>query len=148
MHNERPTTITMRCVACGHALDGIRSLECPECGRPFDPRDPDTYTRSLEKPTRLLTAASVEEAESIADILEGGGLPVAIEYAARGIVEQAKASIWVNAWDTERARTILQQHASAHSPAGATWVCPSCSERIEPQFRECWNCQTPRPHDT
>ena len=146
MNNDRPTTVSMRCLGCGHALVGIRSRECPECGHPFDPSDPDSYTRSLEEPTRLLIAGSLTEAEIIVGLLEMRGVPVALEYNAPGIIEQAKASIWVNAWDTERARTLLRHRRSAHVGSGEAWTCPACSEHIEPQFRECWNCQTPKPH--
>lgn len=146
MRNDRPKTVTMRCVGCGHALDGIRSRECPECAHPFDPSDPGSYTRSLERPRRLLIAGSLAEAESIVDLLEMRGVPAALEDNAPGIIEQAKASVWVNAWDTERVLIILRHHRSAHASSGEGWTCPSCSEHIEPQFGECWNCRTPRPH--
>lgn len=33
----------MLCLACGYALDGLRSFRCPECGRGFDPRDRASY---------------------------------------------------------------------------------------------------------
>lgn len=30
------------CTGCGHLLRGVRNRACPECGRAFDPEDPDT----------------------------------------------------------------------------------------------------------
>ena len=30
------------CKQCGYALKGLTSNVCPECGRQFDPDDPDT----------------------------------------------------------------------------------------------------------
>ncbi len=33
-----------RCLNCGYILDGLPENRCPECGRPFDPEDPDSFT--------------------------------------------------------------------------------------------------------
>ena len=33
------------CIGCGHALRGVTSRTCPECGRGFDPDDPHTTSR-------------------------------------------------------------------------------------------------------
>ncbi|MEW6251117.1 MAG: hypothetical protein AB1716_10755 [Planctomycetota bacterium] len=32
-----------RCLGCGYILDGLPEPRCPECGRWFDPGNPDTY---------------------------------------------------------------------------------------------------------
>jgi hypothetical protein len=34
----------MRCLGCGYDLRGLPENRCPECGRPFAPNDPRTYT--------------------------------------------------------------------------------------------------------
>jgi hypothetical protein len=34
-----------RCLTCGYRLVGLDHPECPECGRPFDPDRPGTYSR-------------------------------------------------------------------------------------------------------
>ncbi len=34
---------TIFCRDCGYALDGLRTHECPECGRAFDPADPSSF---------------------------------------------------------------------------------------------------------
>lgn len=34
----------MRCLGCYYVLDHLAGRRCPECGRPFDPADPSTYT--------------------------------------------------------------------------------------------------------
>jgi hypothetical protein len=33
-----------RCLDCGYVLIGLPRGRCPECGRPFDPDDPRTYS--------------------------------------------------------------------------------------------------------
>ncbi|MBU0639869.1 MAG: hypothetical protein KKB50_13455 [Planctomycetes bacterium] len=32
-----------RCLGCGYILEGLPENRCPECGRPFDPDDRQTY---------------------------------------------------------------------------------------------------------
>lgn len=34
-----------RCLACGYRLVGLHEAICPECGRPFDPDNEDTFSR-------------------------------------------------------------------------------------------------------
>lgn len=38
--------VIKRCLRCGYNLNGIENPLCPECGRPFDPTNPDTYFHS------------------------------------------------------------------------------------------------------
>ena len=38
------------------------------------------------------------------------------------------------------ADSILREMTSRSAPAGSTWVCSRCTERIESQFTACWNC--------
>src|ERR1043165_1037314 len=33
-----------KCLACGYVLLGLTVARCPECGAPFDPKDPQTYS--------------------------------------------------------------------------------------------------------
>lgn len=33
----------MFCIGCGYALRGLQEHRCPECGRGFDPADPNTF---------------------------------------------------------------------------------------------------------
>lgn len=32
-----------RCLDCGYSLQGLPENRCPECGRSFDPNDPETF---------------------------------------------------------------------------------------------------------
>ncbi len=41
-----------RCAGCGYRLEGLPEPRCPECGRPFDFRDPGSY--EFAPPLRLL----------------------------------------------------------------------------------------------
>ena len=57
----------MYCLRCLYPLFALASRTCPECGRPFDPRDPATFgSRSrrpfmvwVALPMRLAIAASI-----------------------------------------------------------------------------------------
>ncbi len=42
-----------RCIACDYGLTGLPAGTCPECGRPFDPIDPSTFTTPGDRPTAL-----------------------------------------------------------------------------------------------
>ena len=35
--------ITAHCLGCDYSLRGLIDPRCPECGRPFDPADPDSF---------------------------------------------------------------------------------------------------------
>ena len=51
--------------------------------------------------------------------------------------------LWVHdAQELEQARQLI---ASAMKKGGTqqnSWICPSCGEKIEPQFTLCWQCDT------
>ena len=66
-----PLPVQAHCITCGYQLNGVVGSKCPECGRAFDPRDPDTwiarttlgrFSRWLKRPPGLadlaLTAAA------------------------------------------------------------------------------------------
>ena len=57
---------------------------------------------------------------------------------------EAGPQIWIDSRESEEtARTILREAGEA--PVGPDWVCESCSEPIEGQFAQCWNCGAARP---
>jgi hypothetical protein len=50
---ERPTRYCRKCL---YVLDGLPENRCPECGRPFDPDSPDTYSTSPRASYRQVIA--------------------------------------------------------------------------------------------
>jgi hypothetical protein len=47
--------------------------------------------------------------------------------------------------DRDLADTILRELTSRTKPAGESWNCPRCGERVEAQFTACWNCRAEKP---
>ena len=50
--------------------------------------------------------------------------------------------------ELERARSVIQneyERKKGGQNLKPAWICPKCSETIEGQFTECWNCLTSRP---
>lgn len=46
MHEREPVAESLepkRCITCDYSLHGLSESRCPECGRGFDPSDPETY---------------------------------------------------------------------------------------------------------
>lgn len=37
------------CLGCGYLLHGLTADACPECGRTFDPNDPETYLNTTRQ---------------------------------------------------------------------------------------------------
>ena len=47
-----PSRRKVYCRNCQYDLRSISTLSCPECGRAFDPEDPDTYLPRLKQRSR------------------------------------------------------------------------------------------------
>ncbi len=64
---------------------------------------------------------------------------------------RATPEVWVRDEDGEQALTIVERFESGEtreSLARPAWTCPECSEQIDGQFTECWNCVEPaEPRD-
>lgn len=48
-------------------------------------------------------------------------------------------SIWVGEDDRDRARALIDEALKSEEVL-EEWTCPECSEVVEGQFTECWNC--------
>jgi len=60
-------------------------------------------------------------------------------------VNECWPEIWVNDEDEMRALALLAELSQEQAAPGPDWVCPSCGERNEGQFSECWRCGAERP---
>ena len=79
---------------------------------------------------------SVVQGEALSNIL--GEIP---------FTRETLPSVWVREEEYESARGALAHFRDdvVASQSGTPWKCPTCGERIEPQFTECWNCGASRP---
>jgi predicted RNA-binding Zn-ribbon protein involved in translation (DUF1610 family) len=135
---------SMYCWDCGHALDGLEGTDCPECGRPFDPADFESFKRGLVDAAQLQLCESIAEAYLLRSMLERAGIPAMVEEHAAGLLEAEAGVVWINREDLEAARELITAHMNAPKST-ATWTCPACGEQLDPEFDICWNCQTERP---
>jgi len=84
--------------------------------------------------------------------LENNGIECVVlgEHLAGVAGGGAGFNAWVELWiaddeQLEAAMSIVQEFiAAADDPQSEPWTCPTCSEKIDAQFGECWNCRTER----
>lgn len=99
---------------------------------------------------RAYVAANLAQAHLIRGFLDSEGIFSIVRgehlVAIQGevpITMDTLPSIWVNPADSARARELIE--LGLRSEVGSDdWTCPSCSEPIEGQFTECWQCGAPR----
>ena len=80
-------------------------------------------------------------------VLQSRGIPAIVtDQLSTGILAWP-IKVRVHEEHAEAARAVIDEFLSAgEKPSNAKhWRCPGCGEMIEPQFSDCWNCQTPRP---
>lgn len=96
------------------------------------------------------------ESEGIPAIVRGVGIVPFIEV---GLFRMgSRPTVWV--LDDARVSRALEvvhgyrtdpEQAAAAAADGtapaAAWMCPSCGERMEQQFSDCWSCGAPRPEE-
>ncbi len=63
-----------RCRQCGYLLRGLTEPRCPECGRPFDPEDPNT----MDLPEHLRLGKPPKPPEPFAYVMIGYAVLIAI----------------------------------------------------------------------
>ena len=98
---------------------------------------------------RLTRAPNLPIATLWADMLSNAGIAATVQrmYASSIAGElppdQALPEVWITDDDElERARTLLDE---LRHPVHRHWVCPSCHERVDGPFEECWNCGAAMP---
>ncbi len=103
---------------------------------------------------QIYSARDELDAQLAKTALDEAGIESVIQPGALGSIlgelavsEETLPSLWVREEDADRAAEILTMFKSntPPPPTALPWTCPNCREAIEPQFTQCWNCNTPRP---
>lgn len=87
-------------------------------------------------------------AEFIGGMLNDAGIPAHVHqaglYGASGEIPPNECwarIVVVHEEQATEARELVMEYLEGDPVGDATeWTCPSCGERIEPQFTQCWNC--------
>jgi Putative prokaryotic signal transducing protein len=86
------------------------------------------------------------------NVLVNEGIPCDVRTpflaAAKGDVPVTDC--WSELWvardeDHDRALGVIRAALAAGDEPQRSWRCPRCSEEIEGQFEECWQCGSARP---
>jgi hypothetical protein len=99
----------MRCLRCGYDLAGLTEFRCPECNRPFDPDDPDTFASRPCNGARPLILSLIALALTIiagAIAVPLLGLP-ALAFAILAIIEAAVALTDRRAWIVHKLSLVV-----------------------------------------
>jgi hypothetical protein len=103
---------------------------------------------------QVFVAQHPTEAYLVKGMLEANGIVAEVRgdslFSARGeapVTADTLPSVWVvDEGEASRARIVLAEYGPREATTqGMAWVCPACSERIEPQFTDCWHCGAGRP---
>ena len=104
---------------------------------------------------QIYLAQNPIDANLLVDLLAAEGIEAVVQgehlYAIRGLVPVSYPTVWVvddEQYEPARALALefdRQQQAGGGQVPLAPWVCPSCGERIEGQFDQCWHCGAERP---
>ena len=93
---------------------------------------------------RVIQAPNLAIATLWADMLSGAGLPCTVQRAYASSIageippDQSLPEVWV--MEDEQLGAARQLLAELRSAPVRHWVCPSCRERIDGPFEQCWNC--------
>ncbi len=84
---------------------------------------------------------------NVKNLIDAQGISTFIknEFAQSAVGEISAFDSWPEVWvhndeDFERAMEISK--FSQNSIKGEDWTCQSCSEKNDPSFEICWNCQS------
>ena len=72
------------------------------------------------------------------------------DFLLGGAGELPVNETWPELWvvddeDYDRARDLIDAIVETAGGSGTPWRCPSCAERMEGQFTDCWACGASRP---
>lgn len=80
------------CLDCGYPLRGLNEMRCPECGRPFDPADPESFEGPMRAVRRMRLA--LHWAPIAAWVATMGGVPVGVYLLAREVSYDYFGLLW------------------------------------------------------
>ncbi len=99
---------------------------------------------------QVFMAKDAGEAHLVVSLLESEGIAAAVQMCDFPYCDAGPfPTVWV--LDDARAEEALsfiakyEQSAEHRERKSRAWHCPSCGEKIEPQFTECWRCGANRP---
>jgi len=98
---------------------------------------------------RLATAPNLAIATVWTDLLRQGGIDASVQRAYASSIagevppDQCLPEVWVmdDGQHADAAVLLKQLRNAPHRH----WVCPSCHERIEGPFEQCWSCGATMP---
>jgi hypothetical protein len=97
----------------------------------------------------VYSARDPAQAHLLAEVLRSNDIPAQVGDTAANAIWALAVKVFVHQIDAARARSVVAEFvhggATERNKDAAPWRCPGCGELIEPQFTDCWNCQTPRP---
>jgi hypothetical protein len=98
------------------------------------------------KLVEVYSARNLAQAELLVRVLRSHGIHAEITDVAAGAMWNLPTKVRVSEDELADARELVEEFLrKGEEAAGMPWVCPTCGEKLDPQFSECWNCETPRP---
>lgn len=101
---------------------------------------------------RVFTSSDPVSAGLVQSALEAAGIRCLMrnQYLTGALGELPVNECWPQVWvldadDAPRARRLIAELLPRDGAQGESWTCPDCGERLEPQFRQCWQCGASRP---
>src|SRR5262249_46466016 len=101
---------------------------------------------------RVYSAQNTLMVDHLRHVLEADGIACVVRnrYLSSALGRLPAAECWTELWIRDdarlaRAQGIVERALEQDDSAGAaTWECPQCGERLEPQFEACWKCSIRR----
>lgn len=99
------------------------------------------------KLTAVYSSRNPTQVQMMVGVLQSRGIPAIVTDQESTTMLGWPVKVRVHEQHVEAARAIVDEFLSAGEKQSDAqpWKCPGCGETIEPQFSDCWNCQTPRP---
>jgi hypothetical protein len=105
---------------------------------------------------RVFVAQHHAEAHLVTGLLQSNGITAEVRgealfttIEAPSVIPGAAPEVWVaNFAQVPLALDLVNRFSRGEAmpgESGPNWQCPKCSETLEAQFTECWNCSTSRP---